>query len=149
MIPIPAIAMIPMNMPTIIMGHRFGGDWLGCWRTTLSSVVGWPQAGQFTAWPRYSASNSNDCPQCWQEHFAVIISLPALPCRHIKRRDLLTLRNRHGNASTGTLSDTPVWACLQVPSCGEISRFVADSSRSYANLVLRCFLVVILFDAGD
>ena len=71
-----------------------------------------------------------------------------MPCLKKEGRDLLTLPHRHGNAPKGTLSGTPEWACLESRPLVEISRFVEDSSRSYAKLVIvgyryliRCYLM--------
>jgi len=57
---------------------------------------------------------------------------------------LLTLRNRHWYALKERFQTRPMRACLQTLSSIKISRFVVDSSRSYANWMLFIFLVVFL-----
>jgi len=62
-------------------------------------------------------------------------------------RDLLTPHNRHANAYTGTLSDTPGLGVPRTVSRElQISRFVVDSDRSRKMLVL-VFWSLILTDA--
>ena len=67
-----------------------------------------------------------------------------------KRRALITLRNRHGNASTGTLSDTPAWARLLAESCGRNFPFRCGQQPKLRKFCLVQFsLVFNSVDAAD
>jgi len=65
-------------------------------------------------------------------------------------RDLLTLRNRHWYALMERFQTRPVGRVFCAIHDFKITSFVADSSRSYANWFVVCFLVgVFLADATD
>jgi len=65
-----------------------------------------------------------------------------------KRRDLLTLRNGHGNALQRTLSDTPDGACLQTLSLKLKFPVSLQTAAEATQIGLLFFLVRFLADAA-